>query len=128
MEKRSRTVARRAYHKKWKKDNSDKVRKHNLKWLSAHPGYQLSYRLEKKYGITYERYEHMLKTQNGKCAICDNVMDNTSKCCVDHSHYTGSIRGLLCNNCNTMLGFAKDNTETLAKAISYLARWGSKTS
>lgn len=43
-----------------------------------------------------------------------------SKHIIDHCHTTGKIRGLLCTNCNNMLGKAKDNVEVLKKAISYL--------
>ena len=39
---------------------------------------------------------------------------------VDHDHKTGSIRQLLCVDCNHMLGRSKDNTSILSKAIEYL--------
>jgi hypothetical protein len=35
---------------------------------------------------------------------------------------TDKIRGLLCPDCNHLLGFAKDNTEILKNAIDYLQR------
>ncbi|MBA3357418.1 MAG: hypothetical protein H0U18_16060 [Pyrinomonadaceae bacterium] len=41
---------------------------------------------------------------------------------VDHDHKTWAIRGLLCCRCNSVIGYAKDNPETLRNAISYLER------
>lgn len=59
----------------------------------------------------------MMHEQGGVCAICKGSLD---KPCVDHSHETGAIRGILCIPCNTGLGAFKDNTESLANAIEYL--------
>ena len=39
---------------------------------------------------------------------------------IDHNHETGEFRGILCINCNSMLGMAKDSPRILAKAIGYL--------
>ena len=39
---------------------------------------------------------------------------------IDHSHETGKVRGLLCHNCNMLLGHSKDNINTLENAIMYL--------
>lgn len=40
----------------------------------------------------------------------------------DHCHVTGEFRGWLCNGCNTALGQAKDNPDTLRKLAAYLER------
>lgn len=53
--------------------------------------------------ITQERYEEMLKAQNGVCAICQQPQARQSLA-IDHNHKTGAIRGLLCNACNLRLG------------------------
>lgn len=39
---------------------------------------------------------------------------------VDHDHKTGTIRGLLCHNCNRALGLLEDNSLTIKKIIPYL--------
>ena len=78
-------------------------------------------RLKSKYNLSIEQYSEMIILQDSKCKICNNhIDDNKSKVCVDHNHTTGKVRGLLCNHCNSMLGFAKDNIETLKEAIVYL--------
>ena len=75
----------------------------------------------RKYGITPEQYEVMLKEQKDKCKICERMFDEeTTVPHVDHCHSTGKVRGLVCRSCNTGLGFFEDNTEWLKKAITYL--------
>ena len=77
--------------------------------------------LQQKYGITYDDYDALFAKQEGKCAICGTKdPGGKGRFHVDHCHTTGAVRGLLCHHCNTMLGLAKDSTETLNKAISYL--------
>ena len=39
---------------------------------------------------------------------------------VDHHHASGKVRGLLCCNCNFVIGHCLENKEILRKAISYL--------
>jgi hypothetical protein len=39
---------------------------------------------------------------------------------IDHNHTTGKVRGLLCCDCNLLLGYAKDDEKLLAKSIEYL--------
>lgn len=78
------------------------------------------------YGLSLDDIEEMNKAQNYMCALCDiHISDLTGKkkkLCVDHDHVTGKVRGLLCESCNTVLGMAKDNTETLNRAVAYIER------
>lgn len=81
--------------------------------------------IKTKYGLTKDDYNELLNKQNGVCVICKEVNNKEIKgtavnLAVDHCHKTGKIRGLLCNNCNSGLGFFKDNIELLNEAISYL--------
>jgi hypothetical protein len=60
--------------------------------------------------------------QGGSCKICKTHESNLKrKLFVDHCHTTGSVRGLLCQSCNTMIGNAKDNILVLQAAINYLS-------
>ena len=90
---------------------------------SSHPDARRDYNLRKNYGITSADYDRMLEEQGGRCAICGTTHPGgrTNKYFfVDHCHDTGNVRGLLCMACNTMLGHADDNIETLNNAIEYL--------
>lgn len=66
-------------------------------------------RLRHRYGITEE-----LPTQ-GICPIC--LRDK--RLVVDHDHSTGLFRGLICYNCNTLLGHV-ENKEKFQRVLSYL--------
>ena len=71
--------------------------------------------------ITYEQYEEMVESQNGRCAICKTDVNQFDKgFCVDHCHDTGKIRGLLCTSCNMGIGNLKDSAVLLRRAADYL--------
>lgn len=76
-------------------------------------------RISKKYNIPLGQYAQLLEKQGGVCAICGETNGN-ERLVVDHSHQTGEIRGLLCNNCNVMLGYAGDNPKRLVRGALYL--------
>jgi|TARA_S200002703_G_scaffold53469_2_gene46232 hypothetical protein len=78
--------------------------------------------LKKYFGITPCDYDEILKSQQGRCAICRNLPTKKDKNVlhVDHDHKTGEIRGLLCSSCNVSLGNFKDDVELLKEAIRYL--------
>jgi hypothetical protein len=73
--------------------------------------------------ITESEYLNMWSKQEGKCAICGIPEHRCSKgkLFIDHNHVTNKVRGLLCSNCNSGIGFLKDNIGTLLKAIEYLS-------
>lgn len=81
------------------------------------------YSYKTRYGISGQAYDALLKTQDGKCAICKTETCSTGrKFAVDHNHNTGQVRGLLCSSCNTGIGQFKDSAELIGKAIDYLER------
>lgn len=73
--------------------------------------------LLKCFGITVEDFNNQLDYQNDVCSVCGDP----NPISVDHCHSSGKIRGILCRSCNTMLGMAKDNPNTLLSGIKYLA-------
>jgi hypothetical protein len=76
-------------------------------------------RLPKRYGITVEEFRSGCELLNHTCTICLQQTEFYALV-VDHSHATGALRGLICWDCNLMLGMAKDDSETLDRARHYL--------
>jgi hypothetical protein len=77
------------------------------------------YSLKRRYGITIKEYNQMFTEQQGNCKICNKPLDEKHTH-VDHNHETKKVRGLLCGNCNRMIGFAKENPDTLKQGAKYL--------
>lgn len=78
--------------------------------------------LDERYGPgAGAAYFELVKEQEGHCAICDRSETELGEPLkVDHSHSTGNVRGLLCSNCNSLLGFAHDDPLVLTAAMIYL--------
>ena len=87
-------------------------------WQSKNKHKPREYLLRNKYGLTIDNYKSILAAQNNKCAICEVTMSETF---IDHDHYTGLTRGILCRHCNLGIGHFFDSIETLNKAIKYLS-------
>ncbi|MFE2073715.1 endonuclease VII domain-containing protein [Streptomyces misionensis] len=88
-------------------------------------------RLRRNYGITVDQYDSMLAAQGGGCAICGTVPGEGTSLHVDHDHACcpdrkkscgGCLRGLLCEDCNRVLGMFRDDPARFESAITYLAR------
>ena len=79
----------------WKKHDPERMRRLNRQ-----------YNLKAKFGITLKDYEWMFLRQRGCCAICGISQHELGRNLdIDHDHETGFIRGLLCQKCNTKLGW-----------------------
>lgn len=84
---------------------------------AAHPEVVRKINLKLNYGITQEKYDALEKKQGGCCAICGA----DEKLVVDHNHQRGkNVRGLLCNHCNWLIGFARERISILEQAAAYL--------
>ena len=86
--------------------------------------------LRSRYGITIEDYEKMMALQNGLCAICKkeetkkhSKYGNIMPLSVDHDHLTGEVRGLLCSQCNMLLGRLESSKEIYHGIVSYVGRY-----
>ncbi|MHB1310519.1 MAG: endonuclease VII domain-containing protein [Gemmatimonadaceae bacterium] len=104
-----------AQKKEWKAANRDKHRASNRKW-----------RLSKVFA-SVSMYDRLFAEQGGRCAICLSSKSfsgggDARAFAVDHCHTSLRVRGLLCGNCNRMLGLVADSPETLRRAASYLEK------
>lgn len=110
--------------REWARGNPKKRKATILKYektpenLEAKSKRQRNYTL-KKYGWTEAQFQHQLKRQNYACYGCLAQIDEKSAR-IDHSHKTGKVRGLLCDNCNWVLGHAYDEPGTLRRLMAYL--------
>lgn len=73
----------------------------------------------RRYGLTFAGYSALILDQLGLCAACNLAAPDLE---VDHCHETGRVRGLLCRNCNSALGHARDDVDRLHALIRYLTR------
>lgn len=126
-----RTRAKRNYPKYKKRINAhrrtpeyrEKMRSERWRWKSSHRKCWL----KTKYGMSIQDFENLVKSQNGKCAICGGTHDKLSRwgtlekyLHVDHCHKTKKVRGLLCHRCNVGLAMFDDDTHRMRVAIGYL--------
>jgi hypothetical protein len=85
--------------------------------------------LKTNYNITTPERDAMGDKVNWICTVCQTPMrrvpaGNKSRtkhdAVVDHCHYTGKIRGLICSTCNRGIGLLNDDIKTLERAMEYL--------
>lgn len=98
--------------------------------------------LKNKYGVTLEQYAWLSERQGHRCALCgepetarrrqarDGVVRVVDLLGIDHDHTcerhtldkacTWCIRGLLCDDCNRLLGFAERKPAVAVRFTDYL--------
>ncbi len=84
--------------------------------------------LLKKYNITEERFQEMLQACDNRCPGCSRPFDDLKRQPdIDHFHdccESGScgdcVRGLLCHDCNLLIGHSNDSPATLLNLAQYL--------
>jgi Recombination endonuclease VII len=75
----------------------------------------------RKYGITLEQYDAMVKAQGTLCKLCRlPLFDEPRKPVIDHCHRTGEVRGVIHNRCNVAIGMLKDDPMLVKRALEYL--------
>lgn len=119
------------YNKKYRELNKEELKIKDKEKHIRRKNLIRDSRLKKSFGISIDEYQNMFNNQKGLCKICGNpekARQPNSEAfrllCVDHCHSTGKVRGLLCTNCNIMLGQAKDDIQILSNAIEYLKQYG----
>lgn len=80
---------------------------------------------KRNFGITLEQYNEMFTAQKGLCLGCYKHQSACKRALhLDHDHKTGKVRGLLCHECNSVLGYTKDSAPTLRRLADYLEARG----
>lgn len=107
-----------ARNRAWNKENKNSISVNTRRWVL------------KKYGMTFEAFQALWDKQEGKCAICEKLLDRvTGDCQIDHKHVedeekhdkaTGPVRGLLCRQCNWGIANFQENKVVMLAAIAYL--------
>lgn len=107
----------------------NKARKYQQEYRKNKPETQRALKYRTQFGITIEEYDFMLASQEGVCAICSKpetlchrVGGTPRRLSVDHDHKTGQVRGLLCQQCNVVLGQYEKWKEVFPKFEAYLKK------
>lgn len=103
--------------------NRDRINAKKRQLSIDKPGWSRKYNLKRAYGITPEEWEKMFSDQGCACAICKSKTTRGRGWQTDHDHKTGGVRAILCNNCNALLGHAKESIDTLWLARQYLVKF-----
>ena len=121
-----------------KKKHAEYMREYNKRKPEKKKSYRKNYRenhkanqLRAKYGITVEEYQAMFDGQGGVCKICGKKEttrvsrgEGIRSLAVDHDHNTGKVRGLLCHQCNVVLGQYEKHKDLFPKFQEYLDSTG----
>ena len=114
-------VKRARWHAEYKRKTSIKRIEYDNKRYKENPNRLREGNLKRKYGISLDDYHKMFESQNGLCAGCNKPqVDFQRRLAVDHRHSDGKVRGLLCDRCNPILGYANENPYTLRKLAQYI--------
>ncbi len=106
----------------WRIQNPEKWAKLVAEFKERRPRYSREAKIRKKYGLTIDQEDGMLKSQGGKCAGCHKKFTEKELPHVDHCHNTNVVRGLLCKACNWFAGRINDDWVRCAKLADYLRR------
>lgn len=77
------------------KNNIEKCREEHRNWANKNKDKVAFTKAKSAYGITKEEYDSLIR----KCQICGSEKNLV----IDHSHQSGKIRGMLCQNCNNRM-------------------------
>jgi len=74
----------------------------------------------KGYGLTLEQYR---ERQARPCEACGKVPTESLPSEQDHDHKTGSLRGVLCKQCNILAGYLENYPERVELVAAYLLKY-----
>lgn len=98
---------RNARLKNWRKNNPGAARENDVRK-----------RYKKLYGLTKDQVDAMKENQKNKCFLCGR---EPPRLVIDHNHDTGEVRKLLCDRCNSLIGWIEVYVP-IEKIKSYLKK------
>ena len=114
-------------------DNRRKEYKQNRAWL-AKDGNSNWKQFQKRlttYNLALDQYHAMAENQDFLCASCGEEplpktrLSSIDNFVIDHNHKTGKVRGLLCNHCNTAIGYLRECSIRALAVTRYITRHSS---
>ena len=82
-------------------------------------------RLKNNFDLTPEEWDRANTYQKGLCWLCGKSQKSGKRLATDHCHRSGLVRGLLCSQCNRLLGRIERSQWTVAilhRLIDYLSK------
>lgn len=122
---------RREVRRKARQKKPEVYKAQNVRYKASNPKEYRNSSYKSIHKITYEQYMAMIESQGYVCKICKAepegerfwALDHDHTCCGKGRSCPKCHRGVLCQSCNKVLGFAKDNIEVLKAAIEYLEEY-----
>ena len=112
--------ARRQFVNKWRRAHPEVSRRWRANHLPQNRALQLENTTQKRYGLTRTQ---QVELRTKACEICGK---NAKKMCIDHNHKEPkSFRGVLCQHCNTRLGWLEKNMNIILEYTQREARYAS---
>ena len=117
------------YNAQYYREHKESFREYGRKYRRLHPNRTEEHRKARlsNYHLSPEQYAQKLAAQNFVCAVCGGTngkcqlaVDHDHKCCPGNTSCGKCVRSLLCNRCNTVLGFVQDDRDLLLALVRYL--------
>ena len=85
----------------------------------------------KQHGYTPAERQKMLERVGGKCESCGTAIEDLRSARFDHDHKhcptlqgcPSCVRGILCNGCNSALGYLHDDPARVRMVLAYIERF-----
>lgn len=99
-------------------ENVERRRERQAAWYQANRDRVLAEQRDRLYGLAPGQFDAMRAAQSDSCAVCGAL----GPLVVDHCHASGTVRELLCNQCNRALGMFLDDPARLRAAANYVEK------
>jgi hypothetical protein len=109
------------HQKKWRQNNKERVNELNRQWRKTDKGKKASHKaswlkrglhIGDDFDLIYERYINVKK--------CDFCNKEIKKPIMEHNHYSGECRGIVCHSCNCIMAKKDKDFQTV---MYELTRW-----